>query len=244
MTSIAPLLFALINTSSPYWAFGFPAAIVAVFGADLYVFRRRFSSSAGCLIFGLAFGATRSIFAGGSLFVAKVALPHEQSLAGGLFNTLTQVLIHTHSVAAASQQYQYPYLPCQSYPPKIGTSIGLALTSVVLDKTIAKKAHSLGVSVPPGGAASDNAPPEALLAGYRAAQWFNFAFVMVGLALAVVFLRDIGVIARKHQPMPKDSHAEGVVDMQESAREAKDGEAVAGLESPSRRRSLEKESEV
>jgi hypothetical protein len=37
----------------------------------------------------------RSIFAGGSLFVAEVALPHEQSLAGGLFNTLTQVTIHS-----------------------------------------------------------------------------------------------------------------------------------------------------
>ena len=34
LTGTAPLLFALIKTSSPYWAFGFPAAIVAVFGAD------------------------------------------------------------------------------------------------------------------------------------------------------------------------------------------------------------------
>jgi len=70
MTSIAPCLFALINTGSSYWAFGFPAAVVSVFGADF-------------------------IFAGGSLFVAKVALPHEQSLAGGLFNTLTQVTIYS-----------------------------------------------------------------------------------------------------------------------------------------------------
>lgn len=56
----------------------------------------------------------------------------------------------------------------------------------------------MGVSVPSGGAAADSAPKEALLAGYRAAQWFCFAFVMVGLALALLFLRNIGVIARKH----------------------------------------------
>lgn len=110
-----------------------------------------------------------SIFAGGSLFVAKVALPHEQSLAGGVFNTVTQ----------------------------IGTSIGLALTSVVLDRTITSKAHSLGADVPAGGAAASNAPKEALLAGYKAAQWFNFAFVMVGLVFVMLFMRGMGIIAKK-----------------------------------------------
>lgn len=116
-----------------------------------------------------------------------------------------------------------PYL---SLRKKLGASIGLALTSVVLDKTIAKKAHSLGIFVPPGGAASDNVPPAALLAGYRAAQWFNFAFLIVALVLAVVFLRDIGVIARKH-PEPRESRAGG------TGREEKlDEEAVMGLERP------------
>lgn len=66
LTSVAGLLFAVINPAATYWAFGFPAAIVAVFGADF-------------------------VFASGTLFVAKVSLPHEQSLAGGLFQTLTQV---------------------------------------------------------------------------------------------------------------------------------------------------------
>lgn len=65
-TALGALLFALINPSSPYWAFGFPSPIVAVFGADF-------------------------VFAAGTLFVAKVSLPHEQSLAAGLFQTLTQV---------------------------------------------------------------------------------------------------------------------------------------------------------
>ena len=66
LTAAANLLFAVIRVSSPYWAFGFPAAILSVFGADF-------------------------VFAAGTLFVAKISLPHEQSLAGALFQTMTQV---------------------------------------------------------------------------------------------------------------------------------------------------------
>ncbi|KAJ7506829.1 MFS general substrate transporter [Mycena galericulata] len=65
-TGLASLLFAVIHPSATYWAFGFPAAVVSVFGADF-------------------------VFAAGTLFVAKVSLPHEQSLAGGLFQTLIQL---------------------------------------------------------------------------------------------------------------------------------------------------------
>lgn len=68
LTATASLLFAVINTHAPYWAFGFPASIVAVFGADF-------------------------VFASGTLFVAKVSLPHEQSVSGALFQTMTQVRI-------------------------------------------------------------------------------------------------------------------------------------------------------
>lgn len=66
MTSVAPLLFAFVNSDAVYWAYGFPAACLAVVGADF-------------------------VFAAGTLFCAKVALPHEQSLAGALFQTMTQV---------------------------------------------------------------------------------------------------------------------------------------------------------
>ncbi|KAF7312532.1 MFS general substrate transporter [Mycena indigotica] len=79
-TGIAPLLFALIVPSASYWAFGFPSTVFSVFGADF-------------------------IFAGGTLFVAKVCLPHEQSLAGGIFQTLTQ----------------------------LGTAFGLAITTIAFD---------------------------------------------------------------------------------------------------------------
>lgn len=66
LTGCAGLLFAVIIPSSPYWAFGFPAASLSVFGADF-------------------------VFACGTLFVAKVSTMDEQSVAGGLFQTLTQV---------------------------------------------------------------------------------------------------------------------------------------------------------
>jgi hypothetical protein len=65
-TGAATLFFALIDTSAPYWAYGFPSAIFSVVGADF-------------------------VFASGTLFVAKVAAPDEQSLAGATFQTMTQV---------------------------------------------------------------------------------------------------------------------------------------------------------
>ena len=67
-TAVANLLFAVIKVSAPYWAFGFPSAILSVFGADF-------------------------VFAAGTLFVAKISLPHEQSVAGALFQTMTQVCL-------------------------------------------------------------------------------------------------------------------------------------------------------
>jgi hypothetical protein len=66
LTGSANLLFAIINTSSTYWAFGFPAAITSVFGADF-------------------------VFAAGSIFIAQEALPIEQSMAGALFNKPSNV---------------------------------------------------------------------------------------------------------------------------------------------------------
>jgi hypothetical protein len=52
--------------SAPYWAFGFPSAILSVVGADF-------------------------VFAAGSIYVAKVSKPEEQSLSGGIFATMGQV---------------------------------------------------------------------------------------------------------------------------------------------------------
>ena len=91
-TGLASLLFAVIVPSAPYWAFGFPAAILCVFGADF-------------------------VFSTGTLFVAKSCLPHEQSVGGALFQTLTQ----------------------------LGTAFGLAISTVVYNATLKKSAAADGV---------------------------------------------------------------------------------------------------
>ncbi|KAH9895305.1 efflux transporter [Cubamyces lactineus] len=97
-TGVANLLFAVINPAAPYWAFGFPAAILSVFGADF-------------------------VFATGILFVAKVCLPHEQSVGGALFQTLTQV----------------------------GTAFGVAISTIVFNSTIAQSSLQYGVVVNKSG---------------------------------------------------------------------------------------------
>ena len=91
-TACCGLLFAVINPASPYWAFGFPAAIVAVIGGDF-------------------------VFATGTLFVAKISLPHEQSLTGALFQTMTQ----------------------------LGASFGLAISTIVFNSTLNKQSRKAGV---------------------------------------------------------------------------------------------------
>jgi hypothetical protein len=67
-TALATLFFALTPSGQhvSYWALGFPSAILSVVGADF-------------------------VFACGTLFVARVAAPEEQSLAGALFLTMTQL---------------------------------------------------------------------------------------------------------------------------------------------------------
>jgi hypothetical protein len=93
-TAAAGLLFALIDPSATYWAFGFPASILSVFGADF-------------------------VFASGTLFVAKISLPHEQSLTGALFQTMTQ----------------------------LGASFGLAITTIVYNATLKRRSRDVGVDV-------------------------------------------------------------------------------------------------
>ena len=65
-TTTACLLFAIIVPSTTYWAYAFVGSVASVMGADF-------------------------VFSAGTLFIAKFALPHEQSVAGALFNTMTQV---------------------------------------------------------------------------------------------------------------------------------------------------------
>ncbi|KAJ7228121.1 major facilitator superfamily domain-containing protein [Mycena haematopus] len=123
-TGLAPLLFALIIPSSPYWAFGFPATIVAVFGADF-------------------------VFSAGTLFVAKVSLPHEQSLAGGLFQTLTQLgtafglAISTIAFDAVAHGTGNE-APIKAYRAAQWTAFGMAMFCTVLAATFLRGVGPVG----------------------------------------------------------------------------------------------------
>jgi len=159
-TGLAGLLFAIIRPSAPYWEFGFPAAVLSVIGADF-------------------------VFASGSIFIAKVALPHEQSLAGGIFQTMTQ----------------------------LGTAVGVTVTTIVFDRVGEMDMRkNMGMRFPPrddnslsanGTSFADPSqlmgqppppPPQNMLGGYQAAQWTSFGFGMLAVLLAIVFLRGVGVV--------------------------------------------------
>ncbi|KAG2132988.1 major facilitator superfamily domain-containing protein [Suillus clintonianus] len=65
-SAVSCVLFAVINPSVTYWAFGFPSTILSVCGADF-------------------------VFASGTIFIAKTVSQHEQSVAGALFQTMMQL---------------------------------------------------------------------------------------------------------------------------------------------------------
>jgi hypothetical protein len=55
----------VIDPTATYWAFCFPATVIVVFGADF-------------------------VYSSGTIFIANNALPQERSVAGALFQTMTQ----------------------------------------------------------------------------------------------------------------------------------------------------------
>jgi hypothetical protein len=169
LTSVAALLFAVVKPSSPYWAFGFPAAILSVVGTDF-------------------------VFAGGSIFVAQMAEPHEQSVAGAIFQTVMQM----------------------------GVAFGVTITTIVFDRVALNdfRGHHhrpdhgpSGSSGPPGSPdinpfANGRPPPGAIgspLAAYQAAQWTAFAFGCLATLFAIVFLRGVGIVGH---PPPKRTEVE------------------------------------
>ncbi|KAL1744693.1 major facilitator superfamily domain-containing protein [Schizophyllum fasciatum] len=169
ITSTAPLLFANIIPASPYWAFGFPAAICCVFGADF-------------------------VFSGGTLFVAKLSQPHEQSVSGALFQTMIQ----------------------------LGTSMGIAVSTVVYDRVLASRASAMGTTLDEEHA---NAPRPAQLDAYHAAQWTAFAFGALAALLALAFLPGVGIVGHQKEK------GGGGVDGEKAglgASAASSGETVAG----------------
>ncbi|KAI9464423.1 MFS general substrate transporter [Lactarius psammicola] len=92
LTGCADVLFAVIDPNAPYWAFGFPSACLIVLGADF-------------------------TFASGTLFIAKISLPHEQSVAGALFQAMTQ----------------------------IGSAVGVSMSTIVFNGVLRTQSSRLGV---------------------------------------------------------------------------------------------------
>ncbi|KAF8261648.1 efflux transporter [Lactarius quietus] len=92
MTGCADLLFAVIKPSAPFWAFCFPSACLVALGADF-------------------------TFAAGTMFVSKVSHPHEQSVAGALFQAMTL----------------------------IGSAIGVSVSTIVFNGVLRAQSSRLGV---------------------------------------------------------------------------------------------------
>lgn len=124
-TAVAALLFAIIDETASYWAYNFPAAVLSVFGADF-------------------------IFASGAIYVAKAALPGEQSVAGGLLQTLIQ----------------------------LGSAFGIAVSTIVHDAGVRRALKADGGHVENGDLGT--APHAAQLRGYRDGFWATFAFAAFG----------------------------------------------------------------
>lgn len=78
---------------------------------------------------------------------------------------------------------------------RLATSTGLALTNSIAT-TVTNHYHG------------DRASSEALLQGYRAACWFCAASASLAAVLALVYLRDVGIVAKGEQPVGGNSGAE------------------------------------
>ncbi|KAK7691166.1 hypothetical protein QCA50_006269 [Cerrena zonata] len=148
-TGVANLLFAVIDIRATYWAFGFPAAIVSVFGADF-------------------------VTAAGSLFVAKINPPGEQSVAGALLQTMNQ----------------------------LGGAFGLAITTIIFNSVLQAGSHARGIHDVDSRHTS-HAPRDAQEHAYKAAMWGGFVLGCIGAILSAVFLRGVGIIGHKPEPRVK-----------------------------------------
>lgn len=94
MTGCANLLFAVIDPKASFWAFCFPSSCLVALGADF-------------------------TFATGTLFVSKVSHPHEQSVAGALFQAMSQ----------------------------IGSAIGVSVSTIVFNGVLRAQSSRLGVAL-------------------------------------------------------------------------------------------------
>jgi hypothetical protein len=135
-TSAAVLLFNLSKPSMSYWPLEFPAIWLSVLGVDL-------------------------VFSAGSLFIAKFALSHEQSMAGALFTTMIQVTFFLTTSDNRQSINEYLFFFSQK---KLGISFGITVTTVVFDK--------VALATPTGAD---------MIASYHYATWTSGAFGLIGI---------------------------------------------------------------
>ncbi|PVI07474.1 MFS general substrate transporter [Periconia macrospinosa] len=134
LTCIAALLFCVIQPEWIYWACAFPVVALNPIGAD-------------------------TLFTISNLVITSVFPERTQGLAGGVFNTISQ----------------------------LGKSVGLA-TSGVIATTVTESSRF-----------EHKESPEALMEGYRAALWFNFAASAVTILLLCWGLNGIGRVGAKRE---------------------------------------------
>ncbi len=60
---------------------------------------------------------------------------------------------------------------------QIGTALGVTVSTIVFNRVVAQDSLNMGIVV---DNANHNAPREALLNGYKAAEWTAFAFGAIG----------------------------------------------------------------
>ena len=115
-----------------------------------------------------------SLFTISNLLITSVFHAKTQALAGGVFNTVSQVSFRPLST-----------MVLHTDRPQIGKSVGLGLVAVIAADITAKSSHE------------DKKNPEALLEGYKATWWFCFACIVFTVAISVWGLRGIGRAGHK-----------------------------------------------
>ncbi|KAJ7044973.1 major facilitator superfamily domain-containing protein [Mycena alexandri] len=106
------------------------------------------------------------VYPAGNLHLSSVFDDDSQSLAGGLFNVAS----------------------------RLGTSLGLAVTSSIATATSRKFQHAHPELVLDA--------PDILMAGFRSAAWTCFGVAVLSFAIALVGLRGIGIIGRSKDAAP------------------------------------------
>ena len=114
-----------------YWNFEFSAIWLSVLGVDF-------------------------VFAAGSLFISKFALPYEQSMAGALFTAMSQVCFFWYISGLITTG--------SSSLVQLGIAFGIAVTTVVFN-----------------GVTLARSPGADKIVSYHAANWTSVAFCLIGM---------------------------------------------------------------